>query len=778
MENKSRKSGRRRQPAKKYSIDPFEGLDIPDDLTDDRTPSAPARDDEDGDDADFQADANPSPEPLDDDDIFDDRTIPRDDFEDADDDPDDDFDYDESVVGDADPQTRRFLAKPARQKRDFGRTKGARADPKYQPRGLLEPFTRGSKEVHRLFHFGPAQEDQNPALQAHFKWSTEPTLPSRKPSLGGFGGFKRSFYHTEDAFQREANEGWDWFELEGGKEAFRTRQTSSDLLPDDAKEYMPSTANTRKFVMGPYKQQKLFQLPVGASVDLNDAWMREPTTANTADTRPDIKVARRGWMLNLGEGMHCIEWVPNREGPRQFMAVSCLSLLDYAAGEKRFEARSAPAFTPQKPHKSSIQIWEFAVDDNGSIDLRQPPRLRQVICTLWGDISFLKWCPMPRSQASFSNGDDQLNLGLIGGIWGDGLVRVLDISIPSLPDADVQYTLVTGTAFSTRPPDTLCTCFTWLSPNSIAAGCANGSVGVWNLASAVHESPLTHTRPGSTNDYSTEPVHNAEPVVYFSASSTYILDIISCYPSRPHIIASSSMAGYIYMTDLMDMSASTAYSAPATVRSSRSRMGRATLTWHDWSQTILTGDENFALVAIPLRRIWRQHSFTRYRSSAQAIAASPCHPFVMAGGVGGDVTCINPLRRLYENKSPIWNQIWFTHEWRQLRDDELDREPVEDTDTVMEGSATTQGPAASPRGAAATRRSGLSRIVESYRCEQVRLFNAHDTFVNRDNGALYSTIYEVETSVRAVSWNPNVHVGGWVAAGMASGLLRVEDIAA
>jgi transcription factor C subunit 6 len=28
-----------------------------------------------------------------------------------------------------------------------------------------------------------------------------------------------------------------------------------------------------------------------------------------------------------------------------------------------------------------------------------------------------------------------------------------------------------------------------------------------------------------------------------------------------------------------------------------------------------------------------------------------------------------------------------------------------------------------------------------------------------------------------MSWNPNLHVGGWIAAGIANGLVRVEDVA-
>lgn len=640
-----------------------------------------------------------------------------------------------------------------------------------------------------MFQFGPAPEDQNPALQAYFKWRDEPSVPSTKPSLSGLGGFKRSYYQTDDAFQRDANEGWDWYEVEGGKEAFRDRQIFSNLPREEGKSYLPSSHNSHSFVMGPYKRQKLFHLPVGNSLDLNDAWKSVPTSPEAEQAPLDSRITRHGWMLNTGDGVQCLDWVPHQAGPRQFLAVSCLALLDVEGSN--FKAPSAPAFTPQPPRNASIQIWEFAVNKQGGLSADQQPQLRNVICTPWGDIKSLKWCPMPRSQASFSKRDGQLNLGLLGGIWGDGVARVLDIFVPDA-QTDVQYTLMTSAAFSTRPPNTVCTCLTWLSSNSIVVGCANGCIGVWNLPASLNAHKPAQTPAQPHFDQS----NNAEPLIYFPISSTYILSIITCYPSHANLLVASTMAGYIHLTDLHDLRGSSSFSSPATVKSSRSRLGRSPLAWHDHSQMVFTADDNYALVALPLRRIWRTYSFTRYKSPAQIIAVSPVHPFIMAGGVGGDVTCNNPLRRALDNKAPIWNQIWFSHEWRALRADEKQNgvQPPDNNseqhtvDNPTDSSNDTAMPDAAPLDLSPaeeqsqhpprTTRRGISRILESFKAEQVKVFNAHDSFSNKENGAVYSTVYDIETSVRAVCWNPNIHVGGWVAAGMGSGLLRVEDVAA
>ena len=72
---------------------------------------------------------------------------------------------------------------------------------------------------------------------------------------------------------------------------------------------------------------------------------------------------------------------------------------------------------------------------------------------------------------------------------------------------------------------------------------------------------------------------------------------------------------------------------------------------------------------------------------------------------------------------------------------------------------------------------GLTRITEGYRVAHILLQNLDEGITNRDNGTVYTTIYEAETAVTALAWNPNIHVGGWCVAGMATGLLRVEDIA-
>ena len=471
-------------------------------------------------------------------------------------------------------------------------------------------------------------------------------------------------------------------------------------------------------------------------------------------------------MLNLGEKVQHIEWAPNLEGSRQFLAVTTSPLMGSEPEEQKFAAPYAPAFAPRPPSKSSIQIWEFRATPQGRIDTVFAPFLRKIICSEWGDVKTFKWCPMPR-KASPEQPPERMSLGILAGIWADGALRVLDVFVQEKDIDETEYELVKFAAFTAQPPNTICTCLTWLSSTSIIAGCANGCIGVWHIPSSL------------TASAKTQRTSNAEPVIFTPLSPTYILNVTTCYPSRPNIMISSSMSGHIQMTDLTEMTSKATMTPAATVRASRSRVGRSVLVWHEFAQVVLTVDDNFTLIAFPIRRFFRQISFTRYKSSVACLAHSPVHPFVMAGCVGGEAISNNPLRRAYENKVPIWNQTWFTHEWRESSTKESTAVGASDSEQVMVNTSIESGEdhVTSTESRAGPAPQEISRVLEGFKCKEIKLFNTEDAFTHRENGAVYSTVYDLKTSIKSMSWNPNLHVGGWIAAGIANGLVRVEDVA-
>ena len=129
-----------------------------------------------------------------------------------------------------------------------------------------------------------------------------------------------------------------------------------------------------------------------------------------------------------------------------------------------------------------------------------------------------------------------------------------------------------------------------------------------------------------------------------------------------------------------------------------------------------------------------------------------CHASIAVGGADGGVIVTNPLRKTLGRKEKGYQQCVFKHEWV--------RQPTQ------AGNAETG------------ERNGMSRITEGYKGEKadVDAYKKKDHPRNRGT-VMMTTIYEEETAVTALAWNPNLQCGAWLAVGWGSGLLRVQDVA-
>lgn len=66
---------------------------------------------------------------------------------------------------------------------------------------------------------------------------------------------------------------------------------------------------------------------------------------------------------------------------------------------------------------------------------------------------------------------------------------------------------------------------------------------------------------------------------------------------------------------------------------------------------------------------------------------------------------------------------------------------------------------------------GSVRFTEGYKAEKQSI-GAHGT----GKSTLATVMYDEKQAVTALEWNPNLDCAGWAAAGMGSGLLRIEDV--
>ncbi|PGH17793.1 hypothetical protein AJ79_00934 [Helicocarpus griseus UAMH5409] len=641
-------------------------------------------------------------------------------------------------------------------------------------RGLYKPAHHGAKATHLKLTFGASDEDLLPMIYARNRWSkgrdaTFPSSDTLRTTLSmSTDEMAAALGVSGDMLRKEATSGWDWYYDEniGGK--FRKKQRVETITADEGQTYLPKP-NTKKHtvLLGPASSQKAFELGVGESLDFGKAWSgikrkvkkkgrpkkggrqaretddaqepqhaeAEQSSGGDEDSTTPPRKTREGWILNLGNKVQCLSWTPNCAGTTQYLAI----VVPVSESQKQpledISSQGAPAFTPSPPYPCAIQIWSFGStkeeDDVRQLYMAVKPRLHQVICTDAGDIRRLSWCPMGRDKREEDETDEEVNIGLLAGIWGDGTVKVLDVRLKKMSD-ETEYVQVHVPAFEAKPPSTLCTCFCWLSPCDLAVGTASGFVGVWSLSSP------------DAGELEVNPV----PYIYVLVHTSYLLNVATSYPSHPHILLTTGMDGRTKLFSLLDPQADV-------VEVTRSRFVSFEVSYSPFLRTYICSDDTEYIRLQPLRRFFSTSSVLQTYDIVSALtSANLCHPSFLTGNVGGTVTVTNPLRRLLNAKEKSWQQTWFTHEWV----------PRKKGANGIEQKDTTVGP-------------GASKFYDGFKAEIPKLARKLTGDKRIVDGNLTVSIFEEGTAITALAWNPNKQCAGWASAGMGCGLVRVEDVA-
>ncbi|KAL3469838.1 hypothetical protein BJX99DRAFT_251691 [Aspergillus californicus] len=612
-------------------------------------------------------------------------------------------------------------------------------------RGTWNPLEHVGKSIHMQVTFGLDERDLLSVLYARDRWgrgedSTFPTkLSLDEAQTARDYKYGSTFGVEPEVLKRESTRGWDWYYSEDLGEGFRKRQRLEPITEGEARRtFLPAAKKGKHTVLiGPADDQMVFTLDQYDIVNFGDAWgevkgrTSKTQTQNTPDgtgSRPNRK-KRQGWILNIGQRVQSLAWAPNQTGLNQYLAVAApISNEQKELYPDPLKDYAAPAFRPSAPYPSALQLWAFKADKGGnltkSLDMSTEPRLLLVLGADWGDLRRISWCPMPREPRDEDEKDAYKNVGLLAGVWGDGYVRVIDVKISRDPNKTDFYR-VDSPVFEAKPPSTICTCVTWLSPSDIAVGCANGFVAAWSIA------------PPSSQPQSKES-SNLFPFFYHPIHSTYVLNIASAYPTHAHLIATTSMDGETRMSSLIDHEKDKA-------DTTRMRVGSPHITYSPWLHSFVSSDENDFVRLLTVRRFFTTLAVARLPSTVSAQAtSSPWHPNILLGCTGGAVVATNPLRRLLHSKEKQWQQTWFSHSW-------------------------VRGEDASS--------SGTSRFYDGYRAESISLLRNMMGDRKLINGTLVISIFEEETHVTALAWNPNQTCAGWACAALGCGLLRIEDVA-
>jgi transcription factor C subunit 6 len=643
---------------------------------------------------------------------------------------------------------------------------------KLRTRGIADFDKVGGHEQRLKSLFGPENKDLKPILMSRDYWGPQDTFPIRKPTTvhqddpnapkapkAPFpGSLRRSFFESDEAREKESTALRRWYE-ELGKEAFSKTQKTRGLSKEEAKVYMSTSGpETVNVLWGPVNDPKIHTLSTRSSMQIAEAFGGDQS--------------RRGWLFNLGSRVQEAQWTINEESRTQYLAVAVEQKPTSGHQPKHMEAPKAPAFTATEPFPASIQVWAFEGTKDGELDTSQEPRLVLVICTDWGAPKQLRWCPVEATDGQKDSEDGcNVHIGLLAGIWSDGRARILDLSTPGNKD-DTTYLHYSCAAFEISLPHTIPSCLHWMSGTTLAVATAAGTVGIWTL-----------TRPGTlappnANDF------NPRPWFYKQLADTYILTIVSGWPSKPQFLSITTADGFARLCDVRSPDAD----ATASIRGRGLYLSQS---WHEQTQSFAMPDEHYMLKHTPARRYYHGLLTMRLEGSISRIATSLVHPGILAGGVDGTVEATNPISRITNYKINPWQHKWFVHEWRGPIENMLVRPRVTEDVAMVEGGPVQQPddgsvPTAQDDGAHSSTESNgvpqsmlsqpLIRITEGYKPTQTGIVHNGFKKSNKVEVGIGITVYEEQSAITALVWNPNLKFGTWAVAGTASGLLRVEDV--
>ncbi|XPS73634.1 hypothetical protein M3J09_005776 [Ascochyta lentis] len=633
---------------------------------------------------------------------------------------------------------------PVQVPHSFSRSGGRKVnmdDDKMRSRGIADFSKQGGQEIRLKDLFGPALTDLRPILRTRDDWRLQETLPIRG------SGLMRSYFESTEARTKDEKLVQTWY-ARNGRADFAKGQRTSILSQKQGAAYMLNNgADSINVLMGTTTKPQLYPFKKNSFISVADPF--------------EDKAERRGWLLNLGSRIQDAQWMTNEDGYTQYLAVTVEQKDMTTQQPLSMEQPTAPAFSATRPFSASIQIWAFDSTKTCALDPSKKPWLALVICTDWGAPKHLRWSPIkPHDREILNDGIDQMvDIGLLAGIWSDGRVRVLNIEIPKADseNTETSFLHISQAAFDIAIPQTVPTCLQWLSGSTLAVGTSAGTLAIWTL-----------TRPGTLSTTRVDG-SSSRPWFYKQIGDTYVLTLLSGWPSQPHFLSASTADGFARLYDIRSPDADT-------VASVRGRVLVVTQAWHEHTQSFIMPDEHYILKHNPIRRFYHNIYSARAESSIVRVAASPVHPGVLIGGANGTVLATNPVGRVVNTKIVPWQQNWFVHEWRPPVEEMVTNLPEED-DQMQDEEAAEIPDSNSPRVPSSVLSEPMVRITEGYKATQpgIQYSTTSKKKPENENSTLI-TIYEEQSSISALAWNPNLKFGSWAVAGMNSGLLRVEDI--
>ncbi|ORX40716.1 hypothetical protein BD324DRAFT_647634 [Kockovaella imperatae] len=452
----------------------------------------------------------------------------------------------------------------------------------------------------------------------------------------------------------------------------------------------------------------------------------------------DLGSVHQGFLLSTGGPVWGVDWCPQGldRSSTEYLAVSSLPHIETqpSIGEKW------PEDTP-----GSIQIWSMSLSSDSS---SSSARCDIVLCIQGGNAMDVKWMPLgawdEASRRSSSTKDGSLpKLGILAAVQLDGSISLYSVPTPAslrqamnVPNDGKPLYLKSSPLLKLQVDDAACNACDWLSGGRLVAGLSNAHVVVWDVLEALKAgemdvSPTAYTQIAMAAVRSVNAVRiphgTAQGLPQYDRESTYLL--AGTYDGNAILLDTRDASNPIELDHQRTPIISTAFSSQL--------------------QAPLYGDGDFNVVMQKQfgAATHRSNILMMHRGPVWSIATSDYHTMAVSGGADGAVLLSNLNRGWHKRKGA---PVHFLRRFEMDYDHE----------------------------------SGTYRMVDQFHQESVMAQDAIDRGTKLKKGGdaladpafMKSVAWSPHCAIHKVTWNSanGLNSAGWLASGMASGLVRVE----
>ncbi|KAK1962083.1 hypothetical protein LY78DRAFT_695737 [Colletotrichum sublineola] len=612
------------------------------------------------------------------------------------------------------------------------------------------------------FFYGPQEEAVGVASWLLNRWAGYAVLPSKLPD--GPAPPVPSPWLDPEFFEDQRRYAKEWFDRL--KDAKGATEGERQMSAEEAEAYRLKPGGHLVSVIGPYLDQQEVKITPYDGVVLSESGL--PLTNHA---HADEKSA--GWMFDVGGIVVGMAWASRTEQEAQILALAVIPHTDHVLNSEG----------SYDQNKGIIQLWALCGEkgqDGITRPLASPARLTRTICSDWGRVTRLKWCPVAYRE----NGA----MGLLAVLCNDGQVHIVVVKDIGDDEHDAFTKLENPIVSLGIPSETnvTATCFAWVNTNRIVLGHSDGSLTLWSISPRIL-------------------------LARHDVHSTRVMHIDTAYPSDPYLVASTPIAGYTTLVDFSDPSCERT-SFPCFAITPQPNL----LQWHDHLRGFFTVVPSANPLNASVGFVHSRWYAAQVRKAMDGdrlptcLAAGTHHPFILVGYMDGTVWAANPSNRIFASKHH------FGHKMKIIDHQYIPRERL--SSSVLEqddGSGGKEGE--SYRGASRILQGfrpvlNVNSKVDTWKTKVAINKNkekkkakkpkakakgkgrgkadaaaeAEDDDADVQGGAeegdghfadpKRAVLSEPLTRITTMAWNPNQEYSCWAAVAMASGLVRVMDL--